>query len=235
MLTDRAWRCRIRKHLEGMRRPEARPHGEGPRIYASWLERLNMELCHDAAVIAMSEFMDGLCSLKYDAALEVGCGDGRVTRDLLMGRFGQVELFDPCLVAFEQVMASMARNWQVMRIEQAAMESFEWHAEYSLIVLRWCIGYPADEDLVAFLRAAKERLMPCGRRTTRNSVPQSFILVLDNLLEAGQQPFEDEGQTIRGQGQIEQLFMMAGLRIHMQSERIRLHPRFMKVMMWALY
>ena len=74
-----------------------------------------------------------------------------------------------------------------------------------------------------------------GRRATRQTIPRSFILVLDNLLEDGQLPFEDEGQTIRDQQTIERLFEQAGLRTHMQSEPIKLHSDFKPVMLWALY
>jgi len=146
-----------------------------------------------------------------------------------------IDLFDPCSKAIQKVKKALAKNWQVLRIEQASMETYEWKDEHSAILLRWCLGYPEDEDLVAFLRSAKEHLMQYGQRATRQTIPRSFILVLDNLLEDGQLPFEDEGQTIRDQQTIERLFEQAGLRTHMQSEPIKLHSDFKPVMLWALY
>ena len=34
------------------------------------------------------------------------------------------------------------------------MQSYFWEAQYSLILLRWCIGYLSDQELVAFLKNA---------------------------------------------------------------------------------
>ena len=101
-----------------------------------------MRACHQAAVLAMDQFIDGLPMVRYEKALEVGCGDGRVTRDQLLRRFSMVDLFDPCAVAIRKVKKEMALQWQVMHIDQGTMETHDWHGDYSLIVMRWCIGYP---------------------------------------------------------------------------------------------
>ena len=81
MLSDSAWRCKIRRHFLYLRSKQAKTDESEQRIYANPQERENMELCHQEAVVVMNEFMDGLVSLKHDAALEVGCGDARVTKD----------------------------------------------------------------------------------------------------------------------------------------------------------
>ena len=234
-MNDRTWQCKIRKHLEYLRGLDAKSSEHGRRIYANQLERENMASCHQAAVLAMEQFIDGLPMVRYERALEVGCGDGRVTRDQLLGRFKMVDLFDPCSEAIRKVREDMAMKWQVMNIGKATMETHEWNSDYSLIVMRWCIGYPEEEDLVAFLREAKQHLVKYGRRTTRNSVPRSFILVLDNVLKEGHSAFENEGQMLRDQWSIEKLFRRADLTICMQSERIEQPPPFEDMMMWALY
>ena len=103
-----------------------------------------MALCHQAANTVMEQFISGLGNLKPVAAIDVGCVDGRVTRDLLLGRFKQVDLFDPCPIALDIVQTVTESDWQVMRVEEALMETYAWKSGYSLIVLRWCIGYVTD-------------------------------------------------------------------------------------------
>ena len=60
MLSDSAWRCKIRRHLLYLRSKHAKVYGSGTRVYANKQERENMELCHQEAVVVMNEFMDDL-------------------------------------------------------------------------------------------------------------------------------------------------------------------------------
>ena len=41
--------------------------------------------------------------LKRERALEVACGEGHVTREVLLGQFCEVDLFDPCPYAIAKV------------------------------------------------------------------------------------------------------------------------------------
>ena len=47
----------------------------------------------------------------------------------------------------------------------------------------WCAGYLTHQELGTFLKKAKARLMTKKVRTTRQAAPESFIILLDNVLE----------------------------------------------------
>ena len=53
-----------------------------------------MDLCHPHRVKLM-ETMIGLASgMSFNYALEAACGDGRLSKDLLVKKFTNVDLFD---------------------------------------------------------------------------------------------------------------------------------------------
>ena len=47
----------------------------------------------------------------------------------------------------------------------------------------WVAGYLERAELVVFLRKAKSKLIVDDRRISRNRQPDSFIILLDNVLE----------------------------------------------------
>ena len=40
-------------------------------------------------------------------------------------------------------------------VEEAYMQEYQFAHTYSAIFLRWCLGYVADQELVAFLKKCK--------------------------------------------------------------------------------
>lgn len=72
------------------------------------------------------------------------------------------------------------------------MQSYVWEEEYTGIFLRWCVGYLTDDELVAFLRKAAAHLYNELGVKTRQSDPNAFIIVLDNVAPPGQKwgPFD---------------------------------------------
>ena len=62
--------------------------------YATPGENRMMDLMNPRVIEQLREVMDSLHSMKKRSALEVACGASHVTRELLLDRFAQVDLFD---------------------------------------------------------------------------------------------------------------------------------------------
>lgn len=77
-------------------------HGarESVLAYATAKEKQAMKANHPNAIKFMEEFLEQLKGLKYDRVLEPGCGNGIVTKDLLLKRFKLVDIFDPAEDAY---------------------------------------------------------------------------------------------------------------------------------------
>ena len=63
----------------------------------------------------------------------------------------------------------------------------------------WSAGYLPANEMVAFLKQAKTRLLHDDGRITRKTEPKSFIIVLDNVLPDESDNFIDKGQRLRTQ------------------------------------
>ena len=99
----------------------------------------------------------------------------------------------------------------------------------------WCVGYLSRADLVTFLRVGKTRLVEQLGRTSRNSPPESFIFVLDNVLEEGEDSYVIKGRRVRSKTELESIFVEAGLIIYKQSGLEKMPGTFRDVCMWALF
>ena len=77
------------------------------------------------------------------------------------------------------------------------MQSFKWVHSYSAIFMVWCAGYLSSSDLVAFLKKAKARLIRDEKRVSRNRAPESFIFLLDNVLDDDEEALVVKDQWIR--------------------------------------
>ena len=115
------------------------------------------------------------------------------------------------------------------------MQDFRWRSDYGGIFMVWCAGYLGRSDLINFLRKAKARLAQDSSHVTRNSPPQSFIYLLDNVLEDDEEPEIIKGQMVRSEELLEDIFKEAGLLIHKRSEREPMPGRYRDVRVWALY
>ena len=119
--------------------------------------------------------------------------------------------------------------------EQASMEAFKWHFYYSAIFMVWCVGYLERPGLVGFLRTAKSRLMKQPGRMSRCSTPDAFLIVFDNVLDAGEKSYIIKRQRVRSQTELESIFSEAGLIVHRVSGRKEMPGTFSDVCVWALY
>lgn len=127
-------------------------------VYADPEEQHEMQLCHAASIELLNNFLDQLPSLHCERALEVAAGDGRVTNDLLIGRFTAIDCFDLCYESVKKLEQLQLAHHQIKKVDQAAMQSYYWEHTYSLILVRWCVGYLSDGEAVAFLKKARSYL-----------------------------------------------------------------------------
>ena len=70
----------------------------------------------------------------------------------------------------------------------------------------WCSGYLTDKLLVTFLKKAKTRLLMVDLRQTRRAQPESFIILMDNVLEEGETREPVKGQRLRTEHELETIF-----------------------------
>ena len=158
-----------------------------------------MALCHGQSIKILQAFLDDLPHFDGERALEAAAGDGRVTKDLLVKRFDNVDCFDQCPKAVKLLEKLRAKYVEVDLVDQARMQSHAWQREYTCILLRWCVGYLNDLDLVAFLKESAKHLKPRKRRSLRYDGPCNFIVVLDNVHHEGGKVIWRQGQRTRHQ------------------------------------
>ena len=80
-------------------------------------------------------------------ALEVACGECMVSRDILLDKFFEIDLMDQSIGAIEFAQALQEKNKKIRKIYNSSMQKFETDRLYNCIVLRYCTGYLADEEL----------------------------------------------------------------------------------------
>ena len=83
-----------------------------------------MEKCHYGRLQLMKGIMQQVADLKKDRALEVACGDGRLSKDLLSQMFTRVDLFDQDPTAIDIVKAWSRGVDAVKSVKLATMQTF---------------------------------------------------------------------------------------------------------------
>ena len=80
--------------------------------------------------------------MKKNRALEVGCGEGHVTRFLLENMFDQTDLLDQCptSIAYARALKDEYPS-KIGDITLTTMQEFNTTHKYNCIVLRWTLGY----------------------------------------------------------------------------------------------
>ena len=168
-------------------------------------------------------------------ALDVAGGDGRLSKRFLVEQYLTVDHFDRCPTAVRKAREALLRHARFGYSKQSTMQDFDWQFEYSGIFLVWVAGYLGDTALVNFLRKAKTKLIPGRFRATRQEKPESFIIVLDNIIEVDADAALVKSQRLRTKAKLEALFEQAGLLIHRKTDREAMPGDHCDVVAWALY
>ncbi|KAL6198535.1 hypothetical protein ACLB2K_028324 [Fragaria x ananassa] len=98
-------------------------------------------------------------------ALDCGSGIGRITKNLLIRYFNEVDLLEPVTHFLETARESLApENLMVSDMHKATnffclpLQEFTPEAgRYDIIWVQWCIGHLTDDDFVSFFTRAKDQ------------------------------------------------------------------------------
>ncbi|XP_031247586.1 alpha N-terminal protein methyltransferase 1, partial [Pistacia vera] len=164
-------------------------------------------------------------------ALDCGSGIGRITKNLLIRHFNEVDLLEPVSHFLDAARESLAsENHVASDTHKAAnffcvpLQEFTPDAgKYDVIWIQWCIGHLTDDDFVSFFKRAKDGLKPGGFFVLKENIARSGF-VLDN---------EDRSIT-RSDLYFKELFSRCGLHIYKSKDQKGLPEELFAVKMYAL-
>ena len=133
----------------------------------------------------MTSFIQELPTMQMNKALEVACGEGMVTRDILLDRFFEIDMMDRAEGAIEHANALKRQNPKIREVYNSTMQKFETDKKYNCIVLRYCTGYLSDEELSNFLKKLGSMLEKGSDDLHDQEQETSFIIIQDTALTNG--------------------------------------------------
>ncbi|XP_030471306.1 alpha N-terminal protein methyltransferase 1 isoform X3 [Syzygium oleosum] len=163
-------------------------------------------------------------------ALDCGSGIGRVTKNLLIRFFAEVDLLEPVSHFLEAARESLVPE-SGSAIENKATNFFcvplqEFTPDvgrYDVMWIQWCIGHLADDDFISFFMRAKAGLKPGGLFVLKENIARSGF-VLDK---------EDRSIT-RSDTYFKELFHRCGLHMFKSKDQKGLPQELFAVKMYAL-
>lgn len=194
---------------------------------------------NDADIKESEAFLNSLLAERFpDAgrgqnlvALDCGSGIGRVTKNLLIRYFHEVDLLEPVPHFLDAARVSFSpENLIVSDTHKAAnfycvpLQDFTPEAErYNCIWIQWCIGHLADDDLVAFLKRAKAGLKSGG-----------FFVLKENIARTGFVLDKEDKSVTRSDSYFKELFKQAGLHIYKMKNQKDFPQELFAVKLYAL-
>ncbi|XP_042022147.1 alpha N-terminal protein methyltransferase 1-like [Salvia splendens] len=163
--------------------------------------------------------------------LDCGSGIGRITKNLLIRYFNEVDLLEPVSHFLDTARENLApENLMVTDDHKAvnffcvSLQEFTPEAErYDIIWIQWCIGHLSDDDLMSFFDRAKGGLKQGGLFILKENIARSGF-VLDN---------QDKSIT-RSDSYFKQLFKKCGLNILKMKDQKGFPGQLFAVKMYAL-
>ncbi|XP_015882181.3 alpha N-terminal protein methyltransferase 1 isoform X1 [Ziziphus jujuba] len=164
-------------------------------------------------------------------ALDCGSGIGRVTKNLLIRFFNEVDLLEPVShfletaresLAPEKLMASdmhKATNFFCVPLQEFTPDA----GRYDVIWVQWCIGHLTDDDFVSFFKRAKVGLKPGGIFVLKENIARSGF-VLDNV----------DRSITRSDSYFKDLFRQCGLHLYKSKDQKGFPEELFAVKMYAL-
>ncbi|KAJ3670039.1 hypothetical protein LUZ60_010363 [Juncus effusus] len=147
---------------------------------------------NDVDVKCSEAFLKTILPLRFGkekrhlVALDCGLGIGRVTKNLLLRHFNEVDLVEPVSHFLEMARENLSQNSDNnMRGEEEShkasnffcipLQEFTPEAcRYDVIWIQRCIGHLTDQDFISFFKRAKVGLKPNG-----------FFIVKENIARTG--------------------------------------------------
>ncbi|KAI6703123.1 hypothetical protein NL676_012259 [Syzygium grande] len=196
---------------------------------------LTSEVCCNSMVLSLNndygaERFPGGGRGRNLVALDCGSGIGRVTKNLLIRFFAEVDLLEPVSHFLEAARESLVPE-SGSAIENKATNFFcdplqEFTPDvgrYDVIWIQWCIGHLADDDFISFFMRAKAGLKPGGLFVLKENIARSGF-VLDK---------EDRSIT-RSDTYFKELFHRCGLHMFKSKDQKGLPQELFAVKMYAL-
>ncbi|XP_027347575.1 alpha N-terminal protein methyltransferase 1 [Abrus precatorius] len=185
------------------------------------------------------EFLKILLSERFSAdvrdqplvALDCGSGIGRVTKNLLIRYFNEVDLLEPVSHFLETARETLAPGCdtnsdmnKAVNFYCVPLQDFTPNTgRYDVIWVQWCIGHLTDEDFVSFFNRAKVGLKPGGLFVLKENIARSGF-VLDN---------EDRSVT-RSDSYFKELFSRCGLHTYKSKDQKGFPEGLFAVKIYAL-
>ncbi|XWS17974.1 hypothetical protein CRYUN_Cryun32bG0002500 [Craigia yunnanensis] len=164
-------------------------------------------------------------------ALDCGSGIGRITKNLLIRYFNEVDLLEPVSHFLDAARESLSQEYFVAsnmhkatNFYCAPLQEFNPDAgRYNVIWIQWCIGHLTDDDFVSFFKRAKVGLKPGGFFVLKENIARNEF-VLDK---------EDRSIT-RSDLYFKNLFQRCGLHLYKMKDQKGLPEELFAVKMYAL-
>lgn len=164
-------------------------------------------------------------------ALDCGSGIGRVTKNLLLRYFNEVDLLEPVSHLLDTARENLTSTEAMQMDDHKAVNFYSIPLQdftpeagrYNVIWIQWCIGYLTDDDFVTFFKRAKVGLKPNGLFVVKENVARNGF-VLDK---------EDRSVT-RSHPYFMELFNQCGLHVYSTKDQRGFPGELFPVKMYAL-
>ncbi|CAN0921716.1 Alpha N-terminal protein methyltransferase 1 [Linum grandiflorum] len=169
---------------------------------------------------------------RHLVALDCGSGVGRITKNLLLKHFNEVDLLEPVSHFLDAARASLsgealmtgsdehkASNFFCVPLQEFTPEA----ARYDVIWVQWCIGHLTDNDFISFFSRAKAGLKPGG-----------FFVLKENIAKSGFVLDKDDRSITRSDSYFKDLFHRCGLHLYKTKDQRGFPKELFAVKMYAL-
>ncbi|XVF23037.1 hypothetical protein REPUB_Repub13aG0003400 [Reevesia pubescens] len=194
---------------------------------------------NDADIKGSEAFLNTLLHERFDGggrnqhlvALDCGSGIGRITKNLLIRYFNEVDLLEPLSHFLDAARESLSQEYFVASDVHKAtnfyctpLQEFTPDAgRYNVIWIQWCIGHLTDDDFVSFFKRAKVGLKPGG-----------FFVLKENIARNGFVLDKEDRSITRSDLFFKDLFRQCGLHLYKMKEQKGLPEELFGVKMYAL-
>ncbi|KAL5731533.1 protein N-terminal methyltransferase [Ranunculus cassubicifolius] len=164
-------------------------------------------------------------------ALDCGSGIGRVSKNLLVRYFNEVDLVEPVSHFLEAARTNLSSEHgagsdghKAVNFYCVPLQEFTpTEGRYDVIWVQWCIGHLADDDFVAFFNRAKAGLKPNG-----------LFVLKENLAKSGFVLDKDDKSITRSDLYFKELFKRCGLHLYTSQDQRGFPQELFAVKMYAL-
>ncbi|KAL6761540.1 AdoMet dependent proline di-methyltransferase-domain-containing protein [Haematococcus lacustris] len=199
---------------------------------------LGMERLHDIDIHDSRQFLlsmwqrlgrpsSQLQAGNHLVALDCGAGVGRVTKELLLPLFTEVDLLEPVASLLSKAREELGLPGQQHRASRFYQHGLQgWLPEpgrYTVVWVQWCLLYLTDEDLHDTLKAL-------GSGLTHEGV----MFVKENVADTGFVVNEQDHSFTRSQALFEAAFQMANYQVVGHRVQTGFPEDLYEVHMWAL-